>query len=93
MDISKFDKADILAALYNRSKVQGLGFINAMPGDMTKDAAQTILDSGQSRFDYLYGRVMKVNLSGPDMNTTGYNRDNGEGAAERVLAALDQPQS
>lgn len=32
-------------------------------------------------FDYLKGRVMKVDLSGDDLNTTLYNRDNGEGAA------------
>lgn len=39
-------------------------------------------------FDYLKGRVMKVNLSGDTLNEWGYDRDNGTGAAERAIASL-----
>jgi hypothetical protein len=31
IDISKLDKAAVLAALYNNSKPQGLGFLQATP--------------------------------------------------------------
>ncbi len=88
MDISKFDKADVLVALYNRAKVQGMGIHQAQPDDMTKDQARSILRGGTTDFDYLHGRVMKVNLAGDDLSTWLYDRDNGEGAAEAALAGL-----
>ena len=36
-------------------------------------------------FDYVNGRVMKSDLSGDEFDTWGYDRDNGEGAAEKAL--------
>ena len=39
-------------------------------------------------FDYLYGRVMKIHLAGDELDTWGYNRDNGDGAAERIISQL-----
>ena len=38
--------------------------------------------------DYLSGRVMKVNLSGDEMRTDLYNRDNGAGSAEAIVNSL-----
>jgi hypothetical protein len=37
---------------------------------------------------YLKGRVMKVDLSGDSFGPWLYDRDNGDGAAERVIAEL-----
>lgn len=84
MDISHLNKADVLAALYNASKVQGLGFLQAVSGDMKKEQAENLLEQ-TTYFDYLQGRVMKVDLSGNDLNPWLYDRDNGEGAAQRAL--------
>jgi hypothetical protein len=39
-------------------------------------------------FDYLKGRVLKVNLSGDAFNDELYDRDLGEGAAQRVIDKL-----
>lgn len=39
-------------------------------------------------FDYFRGRVLKVELSGDDLNTRLYNRDLGEGVAERIIQSL-----
>lgn len=39
-------------------------------------------------FDYVLGRVMKVNLAGDSMRTGLYNRDNGANAAERIISEL-----
>lgn len=90
MDISKFDKADVLRLLYNSSKQQGMGMLHFKAEDMTKKQAQALLDSSRDKyFDYLQGRVMKTDLSGNDLRTALYNRDNGPDAAERVLAVLD----
>jgi len=38
-------------------------------------------------FDYLKGRVMKVDLSKDELNTALYNRDNGPNAAEDAIFA------
>jgi hypothetical protein len=39
-------------------------------------------------FDYLHGRVMKIGLNTDDLEERLYDRDNGQGAAERALASL-----
>lgn len=40
-------------------------------------------------FDYLFGRVMKVEIpESGEMETWLYDRDNGDGAAEDVIASL-----
>jgi len=96
MDISKYNKADVLRVLYNRSKVQGMGIFNAQFGDMSKEEAEAIIQSGISEwavnlyFDYLFGRVMKVDLSKDELDTRLYNRDNGPGAAEKAIAVLEE---
>ena len=90
MDISKFDKAEVLAALYNNAKAQGLGVFQYEPDAMTIEEAEAILATGQTYFDYVKGRVLKINLSNSDMRTVLYNRDNGFHAAEDILAALHQ---
>lgn len=97
MNIKGLDKAEVLAALYNGSKAQGMGWIHFDANLMTKEEAQKILDeygthSGAAGsklyFDYLKGRVMKVDLSGDELDTFLFNRDNGDGAAERIIESL-----
>lgn len=90
MDISKLDKADVLAALYNNSRPLGLGMLHYTPEKMSRREAQSWIDAAGSRpyFDYLKGRVMKIDLSKDELDTTLYNRDNGPDAAENALKHL-----
>ena len=87
LNISGINKADLLAALYNNSRTQGMGFLSAKPGNMTRDEAAELLKETQ-HFDYLHGRVMKVNLSKDEFDPWLYDRDLGQGAAQRVVEAL-----
>lgn len=100
-DISGLDKAELLAALYNHAVPQGMGFLQATPGDMTKEEAEAILKNGTSDyvvpfsnssnhlyFDYVKGRPLKVDLSQDEMRTDLYNRDQGPNAAESVIESL-----
>jgi hypothetical protein len=87
--IKNKNKAKILAALYNNAKPQGPGFLHYNPKMMTEEDAQSLLDAGQKEFDYLQGRVMKIDLSGKILDTTLYNRDNGEGMAETILSKIE----
>lgn len=86
-----------LAALYNGSKPQGMGLLHFDPTPMSAAQAKSLLQGGAD-FDYLKGRVMKINLgekvvedaSGAKwlpLNTWGYDRDNGESAAANTLKA------
>jgi len=83
------DKAEVLAALYNASSPQGLGMLHFNPTPMTRAEAAELLEQ-YTRFDYLKGRVMKVDLSGDELDPWLYDRDNGTGAAERALTALER---
>lgn len=89
MNIKGLNKGKVLAALYNNAKVQGMGIFQAERGNMTTEEAEELLKS-QTYFDYLKGRVMKVDLSENELETWLYNRDNGEGAAERVISRLSE---
>lgn len=88
IDTTGLDTADVLAALYNAARPQGIGFLHYKPEPMTRDEAKTWLGNGTtSYFDYLLGRVMKVRISNP-LDPTLYDRDNGNGAAARAIDAL-----
>lgn len=56
---------------------------------MTVEEAREILKS-RTDFDWLKGRVMKVNLSGDRFESDLYDRDNGLGAAQRVVDAINK---
>ena len=92
IDISVFDRADVLAALFNYSKAQGLGFLHFDAKDMSRETAAECLEK-QTYFDYLQGRVMKIDLSGDVLDPRLYDRDNGQGAALRALESLKSKDS
>ena len=89
MNIKGINKALLLAALYNASRVQGMGWLQAKPGQMDEAWAQRELDQSPDKyFDYLHGKVMKVSLAGDELDSWIYDRDNGQGAAERAVKHL-----
>lgn len=92
IDISGMDKGEVLAALYNASKPQGMGFLHFDPKPMTAEEGRALIEETKPRnsFDYLKGRVMKVNLGGDQLDPWGFDRDNGEGAASRALAKVQK---
>jgi hypothetical protein len=93
ISIEGLNKAQVLAALYNASKPLGMGIIHFDPKDMTEEEAQKEIDIrlefDSIYFDYLKGRVMKVDLtSDSEFDPYLYDRDNGEGAAQEVIDQL-----
>jgi hypothetical protein len=89
VDITGLDKAAVLAALYNNSKPLGMGYRHFDPADMTTEQARAILEK-QTNFDYLKGRVMKIEFIGNSLDEWDYDRDNGRGACERVVNNVRQ---
>ena len=81
--------AQALATLYNNSKPLGLGFLHFDPTPMTVNEAETLL-SNQKYFDYLKGRVMKLNFENPEnLYVDMYDRDNGNGSALKAILSIN----
>ena len=60
MNISGLDKAEVLAALFNASRQQGISFLDPRGRrDMTKERAAEILKVTE-HFDYLEGQVIPL---------------------------------
>jgi len=78
--------------LYNNAKIQGYGI--RRPGasaEMTVEEARHVISAANiidDPYEYVRDRVLKVELSGDDMDERFYDRDNGEGKAARVIAHL-----
>jgi len=87
INIEGLDKAEVLASLYNSSKPLGLGILHFKNEDMGVKEAKELLQEN-TYFDYLHGRVMKVDLKGTDIRVGMYDRDNGEGAFASVISSL-----
>jgi len=88
IDIKKLDKAKVLVALYNNSKQLGYGVFDERGYyKLPYEEAVEILEK-TTFFDYLYGRVLKVDLSKDSFDERLYDRDNGEGAAKRIIDGL-----
>lgn len=88
VDVSGLDPAAVLAALYNASCPLGMGFLQYDPKPMTIQEADEYLAIG-TRFDYLNGRLMKVEIIvGDELEAGLYDRDLGDGQAANVIEIL-----
>lgn len=90
IDIKGIDKAVLLAALYNASKQQGMGFLQTRGARSmsVEEAKKEIEQNPRGYYDYLHGRVMKSDISKDTFDPWGYDRDNGSGSAERVINSI-----
>ncbi len=93
VSIGELSKASVLAALYNASAPVGVGFVEAITGPAVMDtaSAQNYIDQrkGSLKFDYVYGRPIKVDLTGDSFDPRLYDRRNGGvGIARRIVEKL-----
>ncbi len=88
ISVKGLDKAAVFAALYNGARAQGLGFLHYTPDSMSAREAQERFGPKFGFYDYVDGRVMKVDLSGDEFDPWLYDRDNGQGAAEMAINVL-----
>jgi hypothetical protein len=72
VDISGLEKWAVLKVLYDRTNPQGMGFLHFVEGDMSEEEARAIVERTLV-FDYLKGRVMKVDISGDRFDPWGYD--------------------
>ena len=98
VNIKGMDKAEVLLALWQASQMQGMSFLGFLAsGELTLEQAQqeiedrkhTAFDGKDSiYFDYLNGKVMKVDLGQDEFDPRLYDRDNGDGAAQQAIDNL-----
>jgi len=91
IDTTGIDRAELLAGLFNAALPgQNLARLayDANPELMTIEEAQDLLNAGRDYFDYHRGRVIKCDVTRDQISVLSYDRDNGEGAAARVVAEL-----
>jgi len=92
IDIRGLNKVEVFRSLYRRSKVQGMGYFafsaSGSKNELDFEEAEQIYNSHKGRFDYVNGRVMKVDLTKDSFNEFGYDRDNGENAAQTAIDSL-----
>lgn len=87
IDLKNKNKAGVLSKLYNASAPQGMGFLISDDDNMSMEEAASLLKD-QTYFDYVKGRVLKVDLSGDEFDPRLYDRDHGDGAAAKALEGL-----
>ena len=86
VDITGLNKAVVLKALHDNSKAQGMSFMHLR--ELSLSDCQSIIDGGTRYFDYLAGKVIKVDLTEDSFNPSLYDRDNGDGAAQRAVNSI-----
>ena len=86
IDISNKDKAEVLAELYNNSHPMGMGIVQYDPTPMTVEIARKLLEQEQF-FSYLKGRPIHINFKDNVIWVRGYNNDNAQGLAQRVISS------
>lgn len=92
VSIKDLDKAEVLKALWENSHTQGMSFLGKLQlegkGLSLEHAQQLINDTPSLYFDYVYGHVIKCDLSGDEFDPHLYDRDCGGGAAQRAIDKL-----
>jgi len=92
VDIKGLDKARVLKALYEHSHIKCVGYTHErFPGDRDSEVLSVYVrpvTEKQTYFDYLYRRVLKVDLSRDEFDERPYDRICGEGAAQRAVDSI-----
>lgn len=88
IDITGINKTKLLIALYAGANPQGMGYLQYDPAPMTEQEAAALMEAQHGRFDYVKGRVLKVNLSRDTLSPYLYDRDNGHGACASIVASV-----
>lgn len=95
IDVTGISKAKLLAVLHAGSRARGLQGQRAM-GRLSEAECSDYI--GRARkgeriyFDTLCGRMMGVDVGGDRICEQAYDRDNGAGAAGRVVGELRREQ-
>lgn len=90
--LGKLSNVEALIALFNNAKTQGLGVLHYNQLHKLSNIEANILLLHNDYIDYLKGRVIKTRfpLDATEIDCTLYDRDNGEGSAERAIREYER---
>lgn len=92
IDISNLPKSKVLSALFNASAPRGLGFMYPSAPMVDDDATEIVNalqgDGRDLYFNYLRGRVMKVDITHDTFDPWLFDREYGQGAAARAIDSI-----
>lgn len=86
--IKGLPKDMLLMTLFNHSHQQGMGCLDPLGGHpmtIATAASDVAKSSPHLYFDYVHGRVLKVDLSGDYLDDRLYDRDNYQGATRDAI--------
>ena len=91
VSIKGLEKGDVLLALWKRSKCQGLSYYDLPWGH--SPLCHFEIKKRQELgiplyFDYYAGKIIKCDITWDEFDSTLYDRDNGEGAAQMAIDQL-----
>ena len=89
VDISMFNTDALKLTLFYSLLKKSTSNSNFITPDMDLNHHYlTLMSIKRGYIDYYNGRVFKSDISGPIFETGLYNRDNGTGAAERIVQEI-----
>ena len=96
INIAGLPKTAVLQSLFKHARPQGMGYLHYDPKDMTTEEATEVIRSftgtccGKTEcyFDYLQGRVMKIDIASDELDPRLYDEDNGPGACASARRGL-----
>lgn len=95
IDRTGMSNAEVLQRLYNAANQIGLGLFDQDGKEaLTIKQAQGLLNlrrTGGTYFDYLNGRVMKIDVGENPLDPRFYDRDNGNGVARDAITGVGWP--
>lgn len=90
INIKGLNKAEVLLALWRGSHSQGISFFGRGEGSFTLEMAEKMVSeltksNHRLYFDYVYGHVIKCDITDDTFDDRLYARDCGEGTSENVI--------
>lgn len=88
IDTHCLERFEVIQALYEAAKSDEWGTRCFPDGSLKRDEVERQLQEKYNYLGELKGRAIKINFSGAVINVCAFNQCNGEGCAERAIAAL-----
>lgn len=90
VNIEGLSVVDVLIALWDNSRSQGMSMWGQYSHGLNKEQAEEEIKATEGHLDYVNGRVIKCYLpfGATQFDEWGYDRDNGPGAAQRAVDSI-----
>ena len=91
INIEGLDKVALLKSLWTNASFAGGNhgimamLVHTAPIEFNSEEAKKILEGNRKYVDYFQNKPIKINFSGPEIDTFLYDMDHGKGLGEKVI--------